>query len=216
MDNLNITRKCFYCKKQINLDNDNFIYTKKKYYHFNCVIDEQLNKKRNKIVKEECIKNAIALQKANQKEINDIITREKLFRWIQYSYNIVVIPKYFYIKMDSIFDGTYKGIRKGIPPEDLLDIWKRKKNELDRINDLNNRKGKLLIGSDRIQYDLAILLSKYDSYLRWKEQQKLLEDEKQNIIAEITKPKINYELINKSIENQTKDENINDLLDEVF
>ena len=119
--------------------------------------------------------------------------------------------------MDEIFSGIYKGLSKEIPPEDLLDMWKRKKNELDRINNSNSRKGKNLIGVARINYDLAILLNKYDSYLKWKEDQKLLENEKQNIINEANKPKINYDLINKSVEkNKNTSTNINDLLDEVF
>ena len=210
---LSITRKCFHCKEYIELDNDNFVYIKDKYYHFNCAIEKQLYKKRNKL----SIEQLLDIQKQNKIELEYKLTKDKLFRWLQNIYNTVVIPKYFYIKMDEIFNGTYKGLSKGIPPEDLLDMWKRKQNELDRINNLNNKKGKCLIGSARIQYDLAILLSKYDSYLKWKEQQKLLENEKQNIIDEYNKPKINYELINKSVEkNIDVDTNINDLLDEVF
>jgi len=210
---LSITRKCFHCKEYIELDNDNFVYIKDKYYHFNCAIEKQLYKKRNKL----SIEQLLDIQKQNKIELEYRITKDKLFRWLQNTYNTVVIPKYFYIKMDEIFNGTYKGLSKGIPPEDLLDMWKRKQTELDRINNSNNKKGKCLIGSARIQYDLAVLLNKYDSYLKWKEQQKLLENEKQNIIDEYNKPKINYELINKSVEkNIDVDTNINDLLDEVF
>jgi hypothetical protein len=214
---INITRKCAYCKEYINLDNENFVDIKDKYYHFDCAVNEQLNKKRNKLSKEQCIKKFLDTQKESKKEVECKIIKDKLFRWLHNTYNTVVLPKTFYVKMNDIFIGQYIGMSKGIPPEDLFDMWKRKKNELDRINAFNNKKGKVLIGCARIQYDLAILLSKYDSYLKWKEQQKLLEDEKQNIITEANKPKINYELINKSIEkNHNTTTNINDLLDEVF
>jgi hypothetical protein len=214
---IDITRKCKYCKKAIHLENDNYIYNKDQYSHFNCYVEDKLNKKRNKKTKEEIIQNAITLQKSTQAEVNNIINKEKLYRWLQHNYNVVVIPKYFYIKMDSIFNGSYKGLSRGIPSEDLLDMWNRKKNELNKINSFNIKKGKELIGCERIQYDLAILLSKYDSYLKWKEQQKILENDQKKSIEESLNNKINYKLISKTIEsNQKAETNINDLLDEVF
>jgi len=212
-----ITRKCGYCKEYIDLDVDNFVYVKDKYYHFDCAVEEKLNMKRNKLSEEQIINNFLEIQKQNERIIEYKKEKDRLFRWLQNTYNTVVLPKYFYMKMDEIFTGTYKGLSKGIPPEDLLDMWKRKLSELERINNQNARKGKSLIGVAIINYDLAVLLGKYDSYLKWKEDQKLLENDKQNIINEANKPKINYDLINKSIKNnQDLDTNINDLLDEVF
>ena len=217
MISINITRKCKYCKEYLNIERDSFVYYRKRYYHFDCAVNEQLTRKNNKLSKEQCVDKFTQLQNENREEINNIINKERLYKWLQNTYNTVVLPSYFYIKMDEIFSGIYKGLSKDIPPEDLLDMWKRKKNELDRINNSNSRKGKNLIGVARINYDLAILLNKYDSYLKWKEDQKLLENEKQNIINEANKPKINYDLINKSVEkNKNTSTNINDLLDEVF
>ena len=217
MINISITRKCKCCKEYLDIEKDNFVYYKKRYYHFDCAVNETLDRKNNKLSKEQCVDKFTQLQNENREEINNIINKERLYKWLQNTYNTVVLPSYFYIKMDEIFSGIYKGLSKDIPPEDLLDMWKRKKNELDRINDSNSRKGKNLIGVARINYDLAILLNKYDSYLKWKEDQKLLENEKQNIINEANKPKINYDLINKSVEkNKNTSTNINDLLDEVF
>jgi len=214
---ISITRKCKCCKEYLDIEKDNFVYYKKRYYHFDCAINETLDRKNNKLSKEQCVDKFTQLQNENREEINNIINKERLYKWLQNTYNTVVLPSYFYIKMDEIFSGIYKGLSKDIPPEDLLDMWKRKKNELDRINNSNSRKGKNLIGVARINYDLAILLNKYDSYLKWKEDQKLLENEKQNIINEANKPKINYDLINKSVEkNKNTSTNINDLLDEVF
>lgn len=213
---ISITRKCKCCKEYLDIEKDNFVYYKKRYYHFDCAINETLDRKNNKLSKEQCVDKFTQLQNENQEEINNIISKERLYKWLQNTYNTVVLPSYFYIKMDEIFSGIYKGLSKEIPPEDLLDMWTRKKNELDRINNSNSRKGKNLIGVARINYDLAVLLGKYDSYLKWKEQQKLLENEKEIIIADSNKPRINYEIINKSIENQNTETNINDLLDEVF
>lgn len=217
MTDINITRKCAVCKEYINLDTDDFVYVKDKYYHFNHIVEEKLSKPRNKLSKEELVEKYRKIQNDNKKDIEYKKEKDRLFKWLQNTYNTVVIPKYFYMKMDSVFDGTYKGLSRGIPPEDILDMWKRKINELNRINNQNKNKGKVLIGVARINYDLAIILSKYDSYLKWKEEQKLLENERQNIINETNKPKINYNLINKSVEdNQDRSTNIDNLLDEVF
>lgn len=210
-----IQRKCSKCKQSIELDKDNVIYCKDKYYHFDCFIELQLNKKRNKLSKEEWIIKAKQIQEETKSILKYIVDKEKLFKWIQYKYNIVVLPKYFFIKMDSIFNGTYKGLSKGIPAEDILDMWQRKKKELDRLADNNKRKGKELDKIARVQYDLAIILSKYDSYLEWKEKQKVLELEK-TTIAE-TYNKIDYKTIHKVVENQNKNnDDISDILDEVF
>lgn len=214
---LNIFKKCFYCKNEVDINYENFIYYKKKYYHFDCFINEQLNKKRNKLTKEEWIEKAIEIQKEGNEEINSNINREKLFKWLQCNYDIVVIPKYFFVKISNIINGNFQGMSKGIPPEDLLDMWKRKKNELDRINEDNKRKGKVLIGVDRLNYDLAILLSKYDSYLKWKEQQKLLELEQKQATNNLNNnKKIDFNYINKINNNNNSDINISDLLEEVF
>jgi len=213
---INITRKCFYCKEYINLDNENLVHYKDKYYHFDCAVNEQLNKKRNKLTEEQCTEKFIDIKKQSIKEIQNKIIREKLFKWLHNTYNTVVLPKTFYIKMNDIFAGTYIGMSKGIPPEDLFDMWKRKKSELDRINEFNKRKNKILIGAARIQYDLAILLSKYDSYLKWKEKQKIIEQERQQIKADFEN-KINFNKINIQKENNKSYDSLNiaDILDEI-
>ncbi len=166
---------------------------------------------------EQCVDKFIQLQNENQEEINNIISKERLYKWLQNTYNTVVLPGYFYIKMDEIFSGIYKGLSKDIPPEDLLDMWKRKKNELDRINNSNSRKGKNLIGVARINYDLAILLNKYDSYLKWKEDQKIIEQERQQIKDDF-KNKIEFNKINTTNKQDNSNPNgfnISDIIDEI-
>ena len=75
--------------------------------------------------------------------------------------------------MDSVYKGTMKNLNKPVPPEDLLDMWKQKRNYLEKIAEQNRKKGNEISGVQRVNYDLAILLSKYDSYLKWKDQQKI-------------------------------------------
>jgi hypothetical protein len=202
----------------INIEKDDVVYhNKKHYYHFQCLVKKQLNKKTNKLSEEQIEKNIREIQSKSQCAVNDIIFKNRLYSWIQNNYNVVVLPKYFFIKMDSIYSGTYKGLSCGIPAEHILDMWKRKKTELDKIALNNTTKGKEINGLSRVQYDLAIIINKYDSYLNWIEKQKILEHEKNKIIEEKTN-KINYNNINRKIDTQnTNIENdINSILDEVF
>ena len=216
MISINITRKCKYCKEYLNIERDSFVYYRKRYYHFDCAVNEQLTRKNNKLSMEQCVDKFIQLQNENQEEINNIISKERLYKWLQNTYNTVVLPSYFYIKMDEIFSGIYKGLSKEIPPEDLLDMWTRKKNELDRINNSNSRKGKNLIGVARINYDLAILLNKYDSYLKWKEKQRIIEQERQQVKDDF-KNKIEFNKISTTNKPSVNSNgfNISDIIDEI-
>lgn len=212
-----IKRKCHICKQDVILDQDNVLYFKKKYYHFDCYVEYKLSNKRNKLSKDELVQQTLKLQKLSINEVKDIVDKEKLYKWLQYNYNVVSLPKYFFTKIDSIYDGTYKGLSRGIPAEDLLDMWQRKKKELDIIADKKKRKGEQIDGVGRIQYDLAVLLSKYDSYLSWKEKQKVYQQDQIRIAEETKNKKIDYDKINKTIETQTDNEtNINNLVDELF
>ena len=91
--------------------------------------------------------------------------RLKFTDWLYREYEISFLPK-------------YKNLTKPVPVEDLWDMWKRKMPYLQKVNDKNIRMGKKIDGMARINYDMAIVLSKYDSYLEWKEQQQqaLLEE----------------------------------------
>jgi hypothetical protein len=39
---------------------------------------------------------------------------------------------FIYQKLNDIFSGNYKGMTQGIPPYDLLDMWERKQNFLNK------------------------------------------------------------------------------------
>ena len=64
--------------------------------------------------------------------------KQKITDWIFENYDVIIIPKYFYIKLDNIFHGTLKNMSRPIPAADLLDMWKRKMNYLNEINNKNN------------------------------------------------------------------------------
>lgn len=104
--------------------------------------------------------------------------------WLYREYEISFLPKYFFINLDKVYKGTYKNLNKPVPVEDLWDMWQRKMPYLLRVYDKNKRMGKDMSGMSRINYDMAIVLSKYDSYLQWKEQQKQAFAEKQQTVED--------------------------------
>ena len=190
-----ITRKCSICKEPIYINDTNedfFITLKnetKSYTHTNCYIKKQTTKKRSPKTVEECqeyIEQCRQSTKAIEKKKS---TKNELYEFLFDMYDISYFPQYFYIKMDSVYKGTMKNLNKPVPPEDLLDMWKQKRNYLDKVAEQNRKKGNEILGVNRVNYDLAILLSKYDSYLKWKEQQKIaiaeLDESKKRSIEKI-------------------------------
>ena len=102
----------------------------------------------------------------------------------------------------------------GIPPEHLLDMWKRKIDMLNGIADRNRTKGLVMSSDKRINYDLSILVNKYDSYLRWLEKQRIIEAEKEIEKSEnIVGKSIGY-TSNKPEKNDPDD--ISALVDDIF
>ena len=124
---------------------------------------------------EEC-QNFIKENKENPPQKKKSI-RTELYVFIFDMYDITYLPRQFYLKLDLIFKGTYQKIKRKVPPEDLLDMWKQKKNYLLKQAEYNRKKGNEIEGVGQVYYDLAVLLSKYDGYLKWKEQQKLAQTE---------------------------------------
>ena len=218
-----ITRKCSICKEPIYINdiNEDFFITLKKnevrsYTHTNCYIQKQTTKKRSPKTIEEC-QEYIEQCKQNNKAIEKKKSiKNELYEFLFDMYDISYFPQYFYVKMDSIYKGTMKNLSKPVPPEDLLDMWKQKKNYLDKVAEQNRKKGNEIFGVNRVNYDLAILLSKYDSYLKWKEQQKIAIAE----LGEIKKrdvEKIEYTDVTRPKRVGTTDNkvDINSMLDEI-
>lgn len=132
--------------------------------------------------------------------------------WLYRTYEVSFLPKYFFINLDKVYKGTYKNLNKPVPVEDLWDMWQRKLPYLMKVYDKNVRSGKTMDGIARISYDMAIVLSKYDSYLSWKENQQRIQAEQQERDKEIQ-----YTKLTKPVSSSAdKDEiNLSDILDEI-
>ena len=217
-----ITRKCSICKEPIYINDTNedfFITLKnetKSYTHTNCYIKKQTTKKRSPKTVEECreyIEQCRQNTKVTEKKKS---TKNELYEFLFDMYDISYFPQYFYIKMDSVYKGTMKNLNKPVPPEDLLDMWKQKRNYLDKVAEQNRKKGNEISGVNRVNYDLAILLSKYDSYLKWKEQQKIaiaeLDESKKRSIEKIEYTDV---VRPKRVGTSNNKVDINSMLDEI-
>jgi len=142
------------------------------------------------------------------------IEKQCVYEFILDTYDINIIPTNIWEKIDNIYNGTFKGMSIGIPPAHLLDMWKRKIPTLNDIANKNLTKGIHMTSAQRLNYDLSILVNKYDSYLKWLEKQKILEAEK-----EIEK---NENIVVKSIGynaqkiDKSNSGDISDLVDDIF
>ncbi len=219
---IGIKRKCSCCGENFYINNENIeeaIYYDKKTYHSRCFIN--ICNKRSKMKREDIsqkwtwvLNNLEHIREESFKHLSLAIIKECVFDFIKNAYDVTIIPSTVWQKLGSIYNGTFKGMSFGIPPEHLLDMWKRKINMLNGIADRNSTKGVTMNVDQRINYDLSILVNKYDSYLKWLEKQKILEAEK-----EIEK---NENIVSKSIGyvaqkiNDNNSDDISGLVDDIF
>ena len=74
-----------------------------------------------------------------------------------------------------------------------------------------------MLGIDRVNYDLGILLSRYDAYLKWKEEQQIaiaeINDSKKRSVEKIDYTDVVRPVVGKNNINKTID--IASMLDEI-
>jgi hypothetical protein len=228
-----ILRKCKVCdkgkNKTIKIEEEKYIFYENSYYHYDCFIKYRIEKKKyNKSLTYEeakIIADKLVIKTSESNTINNSIDRDRLTYWLYDNYNVTVLPSTFFIKLKQINDGTFSmRINAPITYHDLLQIFKKMKTHLDKINNKNERNGKEIDIFRRIDYDLAIVINNYDKYLQWKQKQKTEEIEKIEIINDLSiKNNMQINTItslqkkNKQNKQNDKDEiNISNILDEVF
>lgn len=138
------------------------------------MLDVARKDKNEKIQKE--IEKSRRKARAKSRELNRKKNLDNLIKYFTSIYNISYYPTWFYSKLAQINNGTYKGMSDGIPYEDLLDMFKKKQGYLDKVAYNKSKNSNEITGISRINYDLAILISKYDEYLAWKNKQKIIEN----------------------------------------
>lgn len=204
------TFKCPACGKPCVVDAnslDDFVYYKGKYYH-----DECFNSRVYQGKKPVTLEQIQRYKQASKDRLTELYNIDVLYCFLLRYYDLTVIPTTFWMKVKSLTEGNYHLVSVAIPYEHLYDMWRRKANYLNKVAENNRRKGKPMEPEQRLQYDLAILINQYDSYLRFLEQEKIkeaeVEEEPKKVIPVVTVQQNHI----KSID----DDNIDDLVDEVF
>jgi len=209
-------RKCPHCNGCIILENYDSLFYRDRFWHPNCFIEKLTTTKRNAIPLEEAKVLARQLQIDSRERIKELTTKHHLYTWLQSRYDVVSLPKSFFEKMASIYNGSYRGLSRGIPVHHIFDMWKRKRKDLAKINNRNKSKGKIIENISLIHYDLAILMNRYDSYLKWLKNNKIIEAENKQKEIKSSEPKINFEKIGNIVQKKEKEKiDISKIVDEV-
>lgn len=220
---LSIKRKCGCCGEYLYINKNNIdkaIYYDKKTYHSDCFINlckkRSTSKRINISEKWKWNFNHIEIIKNDTySHFIESIEKDEVFQFIKEAYDLTIIPTTVWQKLNNIYNGTFKGMSVGIPPSDLLDMWKRKIDMLNGIAKKNESRGIHMQPDQRLNYDLSILINKYDSYLRWKEKQRILEVEKESDKTQnIVNRSIGY--IKNTKQNNLDTDDISDLVDDIF
>lgn len=198
-------RKCTICGGTVLIDKDNSnraIQYKKKFYHFDCfdsMCDKKIANKRKDVSSAWTdIKAAInKLVEDTTEEQRIQVAKDELGRWMIAQYDISLLSARTYMKLNDIYNGTFKGLAYPIGPVELFEEWQYYWNELCSI-----RRNKAITGEAAINYDLAILLSRNADYRKAKEKEKIAQEirrqqKKEETIVNINVMKTRWQPKNK-------------------
>lgn len=223
-ENIVVNRKCACCKADIlvsAISLNEVIYYDKKTYHSKCFMEmcEKRSKMKRPDVSEKWkyVLNTLDMIRNDTYAHFDVaIIKEAIFLFIKESYDISIIPTSVWQKLGNIYSGTYKGMGIGIPPEHLIDMWKQKIDMLNTLANNNLKKGRAMTSEQRINYDLSVLINKYDRYLQWIDKQKVLEAETKKIDSQNSSNITRVIIENKVQQTNKNNDDMADLVDDIF
>lgn len=218
-----ITRKCNGCSEliKINRNNiENILYHKNKYYHLKCFceIAEKRSKAKRSTAAEWkfALDNLLELEADTKKMLESAWAKDDLNEWLLGNYDIAAVPARFWQVAADLERGVYKGKKcRPISINMLVDMWKWGQIRLNKIaskNKTNNMGPKN--DTDRIRYDLSILIGHVGDYIKYTTRTKEETVEIKNRV-QITN-KINYENLNVRPKEKQEDNNIFDLMNDIF
>lgn len=156
-----------------------------------------------------------SLRASTAKHLQEVFVKEELFEYFDLVYTPFYIPASFYNKLNSIFDGTLHGLSAPVPPEDLLDMFRKKQAWLDR-NALKKWSTNQPLPISRLNYDLSILLNSYDEYLQQKRAQEIENQQADKRLQEVAQVPQYVRAVNPVIPNAKPTVDINSVLDDLF
>lgn len=218
-----ILRKCGGCSDTIKISRNNIsdvTYYKNKYYHSKCFceIAEKRSKAKRSTATEwqEALDNLWALETDTKKMLEAFWIKDALNEHLLSNYDIAAVPTRFWQIVADLSNGTYKGKRcKSVSMETLLGAWQWGQKRLNGINAKNktNHMGPAN-DSDRVMYDLAILIGHIGDYIKYTSMTK---EESAEIKSRVQNTnKINYENLRVQQKDKQDDGNILDLMDDIF
>lgn len=169
-------RKCTICGGTVLIDKDNSnkaIQYKKKFYHFDCfdnMCDQKIANQRKDVsstwanIKETI--NELVEETTREQRIQ--VAKDELGKWLLMQYDISLLSARTYMKLNDIYNGTFKGLAYPIGPVELSEEWQYYLGELCAI-----RRNKGIVGEGAINYDLTVLLSRNAEYRKAKEKERV-------------------------------------------
>lgn len=211
---------CAECKNEIVLSEDNIygiIHYDSCNYHSGCFKQMCTRKASNKIAKPcwaYALEHLDEITHESKTYYENLYTRDILNKFLLNHYDLEFVPPKFWTRLADVNNGSYKNIGVPIPTSDILTMWKIKLHTLDGIAESNKIHGNQMAAQDRLIYDLAILVNKYNSFCEWREKQKILEASEK-----IERKQSDRLIINQIVlpqETTKKKDDILDMVDEIF
>lgn len=164
-------RKCNYCDKDkersIDIAVDDYIYIqrnqRKIYYHTFCYKIYLQNKLQ--MNEEQALQEILIIKSKMRNMSEEAIYRDKLCKHLMELYGISYLPQYFFIKLQKINDGEYKKCSEPISNQELYEMYSNPK-QIIKMHKIAVQKNIDL--DNRLDWDLAIVLSDYSKYKSWK------------------------------------------------
>lgn len=218
-----MVRKCAACPKPIEIDKNhtsNIVFYKKKYYHSKCFCDLATKRSQSKIKTASEWKNALdnlwEIETDTKKMLESALAKDDLNEWLLANYDIAAVPTRFWQMVADLERGIYKGKKcRPISINMLTDMWKWGQKHLNKIDAKNktNHNGPQN-DVDRLRYDLSILISHVGDYIKYTTTTK---EESAEIKSRVhATNKINYEKLYTQSKEKQNDDNILDLMNDIF
>jgi hypothetical protein len=222
MNNI-ITRKCAKCKGVIEIDVDDIkdvVYFNGVYYHHDCFVEKAIkcsqSKRKTTTDWQYVLKHISDIEDETKLFLRQYIGKEELNKWLLQHYDVSVVPSYFWQLISGLRNGEYRSKKcKPIIADTLYAMWRWGQKNLDKIaaNNRNKNKGPKN-SSDRLRYDLAVLLTHTDDYNNYITRTK----EEAAEIATRTEQanKFDYTKIYQQSKQEKQSDNILDLMNDIF
>lgn len=203
-------RKCKYCddtnEKTIDTSENRYLKIGTNYAHFDCHRVYITTKKRGeKLSQEDAMVECLRLEEITKREVKETELKEELFSLLT-SYYETPIPNNFFVKIDAITKGKYKGISNPISYFELFEMYSNQKM-MDKLDKLGYDKG--LKKEDRLHWDLGCMVNEYPNYVKAKRKKKSLEQDSIDAVENIKRYRIDRDKVYKEKKETTEESNKN-------